>query len=237
MNTLQTIPVLNLSLAFIPVLVVLVILFFWSTGFRTAIHAVSRMLIQLLLIGYALTYIFTAEDAWLVAAILSIMLIASSWISLRPVIHKDRLLYIKSFTAIVIGGVSTLLLVTQFVLELDPWFLPQYMIPLAGMIFANSMNSISQAAERLESELVNKSSYPECRQKAFKAALIPQINSLFAVGLVSLPGMMTGQILSGISPLIAVRYQIVVMCMIFGSAGISAACYLLLYDRVKPGNA
>jgi len=61
-----------------------------------------------------------------------------------------------------------------------------------------------------------------------KAALIPIINSLFAVGLVSLPGMMTGQILSGISPLIAVRYQIMVMCMIFGAAGISAAAFLLL---------
>lgn len=58
--------------------------------------------------------------------------------------------------------------------------------------------------------------------------MIPVINSLFAVGLVSLPGMMTGQILSGVSPLIAVRYQIMVMCMVFGAAGISAALFLQL---------
>ncbi len=63
------------------------------------------------------------------------------------------------------------------------------------------------------------------------AALIPQINALLAVGLVALPGMMTGQILSGVDPLVAVRYQIVVMCMIFGSSGVAAACYLQAASR------
>jgi len=63
---------------------------------------------------------------------------------------------------------------------------------------------------------------------AYRAAMIPVINSLFAVGLVSLPGMMTGQILSGVSPLTAARYQIMVMCMIFASAGISTAIFLAL---------
>ena len=66
------------------------------------------------------------------------------------------------------------------------------------------------------------------RIEALKASLIPITNSLFAVGLVSLPGMMTGQILSGVSPFIAARYQIMVMCMIFASAGISAASFLAL---------
>ncbi|MEP1779528.1 ABC transporter permease, partial [Reichenbachiella sp.] len=70
--------------------------------------------------------------------------------------------------------------------------------------------------------------YTEARNTALRAALIPITNSLFAVGLVSLPGMMTGQILSGVSPLIAVRYQIMVMCMAFGSAGISVALFLVL---------
>ena len=72
----------------------------------------------------------------------------------------------------------------------------------------------------------------EARKIALQAALIPIVNSLFAVGLVSIPGMMTGQILSGVSPLIAARYQIMVMCMIFGAAGISAACFLWLAERV-----
>ena len=111
---------------------------------------------------------------------------------------------------------------------MSPWFLPSYMIPLAGMIFANSMNCISLAAERLEAELERNVSFDSARNIAFQAALIPITNSLFAVGLVSLPGMMTGQILSGVSPFIAARYQIMVMCMMFGSAGISSALFLTL---------
>ena len=64
--------------------------------------------------------------------------------------------------------------------------------------------------------------------------MIPQINALLAVGIVSLPGMMTGQILSGIEPLVAVRYQIMVMCMVFGSGGLGAAVYLTLARRARP---
>ncbi len=112
--------------------------------------------------------------------------------------------------------------------HLHPWYLPRYLIPLAGMIFANAMNSVSLAAERFEAEIKRDVDYDQARSIALRASLIPIINSLFAVGLVSLPGMMTGQILSGISPLIAVRYQIMVMCMIFGAAGISSACFLTL---------
>jgi putative ABC transport system permease protein len=102
------------------------------------------------------------------------------------------------------------------------------MIPLAGMIFASAMNSVSLAGERLEAELSRDVPYDEARKIALQTSLIPIINSLFAVGLVSLPGMMTGQILSGVSPIIAARYQIMVMCMIFGSAGISSALFLSL---------
>ena len=120
------------------------------------------------------------------------------------------------------------MLITQGVLAMDPWYLPSYMIPLAGMIFANAMNSVSLAGERLEAELDRGVSYERARVIALQTSLIPITNSLFAVGLVSLPGMMTGQILSGVSPFIAARYQIMVMCMLFGSAGISSASFLAL---------
>ena len=73
--------------------------------------------------------------------------------------------------------------------------------------------------------------FEQAREIAFKACMIPQINSLLAVGLVSLPGMMTGQILSGVDPLIAVRYQIMIMTMILSSAGISAIIYFLLKKK------
>jgi putative ABC transport system permease protein len=132
--------------------------------------------------------------------------------------------------AISIGGVATLLLVTQLVVEVEPWFSPRYVVPLAGMIFAGSMNAVSLAAERFQAETARNMALDEARRIALQAALIPIINSLFAVGLVALPGMMTGQILSGVSPLIAAQYQIVVMTMLFGATGISAALYLYLQD-------
>ena len=126
------------------------------------------------------------------------------------------------------GGVPVFLLVTQLVLSVEPWFSPRYVVPLAGMIFSSAMNAVSLAAERFQAERGRGLTYTESRNEALQAALIPIINSMFAVGLVSLPGMMTGQILSGVSPLVAVKYQIVVMCMLFGSSGISAAVYLVL---------
>ena len=117
---------------------------------------------------------------------------------------------------------------TQGVLDLQHLYSPSSVIPLAGMIFAGAMNSISLAGERLEAEINRDVTYEQSRSIALQASLLPITNTLFAVGLVSLPGMMTGQILSGVSPLIAVRYQIMVMCMIFGSAGISSAMFLTL---------
>ena len=84
------------------------------------------------------------------------------------------------------------------------------------------------AADRYQAEMLRGSSYLEARRTALQTALIPIINSLFAVGVVALPGMMTGQILSGVSPLVAAKYQIVVMTMLFGASGISAAAYLVL---------
>jgi putative ABC transport system permease protein len=230
-KSIQVIPIFNLGLAFIPVLVVIVIQYFWSKEHRNGIYGISRMLVQLVMIGYFLAYIFDAGNAWIVLSILAVMVSVASWIGLRTVKHRQLTLYPKAFVSLIIGGATTLILVTQGVLNLTPWYWPNYFIPLAGMIFANAMNSISLAAERLEAEIGRDMEYDQARNIAFRASLIPITNSLFAVGLVSIPGMMTGQILSGVSPLIAARYQIMVMCMVFGAAGISSACFLTL---VKP---
>jgi putative ABC transport system permease protein len=186
------------------------------------------MLAQLLLIGYFLTYIFDTHNAWIVLAVLAVMVFAASWIGLRTVGHRRLHLYPKALLALIVGGGTTLILVTQGVLNLAPWYWPNYFIPLAGMIFANAMNSVSLAADRLEAEIGRDVAYNKARNIAFRSSLIPITNSLFAVGLVSIPGMMTGQILSGVSPLIAARYQIMVMCMVFGAAGISSAIFLSL---------
>ncbi|MEH6347597.1 MAG: ABC transporter permease [Bermanella sp.] len=228
---IQTIPFLNLAIAFIPVMVGLFILLKWSLHTGNAVYALSRMLIQLLLIGYLLTYIFSSDSAFLVLAVLLVMVFSSSWIALGTIKAQRKTLFLYALLAISVGGGLTLVLISQGVLALDPWYTPQYLIPLAGMIFANSMNSVSLAGERIQAEMSRGVSYEAARKIALQAALIPVINSLFAVGLVSLPGMMTGQILSGISPLIAVRYQIMVMCMIFSSSIISGATFLVL---IKP---
>jgi putative ABC transport system permease protein len=204
-NSIQIIPFANLSVAFIPVFVVIGIFIKWSLGFGSALYAVSRMLAQLLLVGYCLAFIFDTDSVWIVTAILSVMALTSSWIALRTIKTGRRVLYKYALCSILLGGGMTLLLVTQGVLDLTPWYMPRYLIPLAGMIFANAMNSVSLAAERFEAEIERDVPYAQARTIALRAALIPIINSLFAVGLVSLPGMMTGQILSGISPLIAVR--------------------------------
>ena len=218
----------DLAVGFIPVLVTLAIIYYWSDNLRQATVAILRMLLQLLLIGYALEFIFGTNNQWVIVAVLAFMLAAASWIALGSLPIRRSTLLLHSFTAIAIGGIFNLVLVTQGVLHVTPWYQPAAMIPLAGMIFSNSMNCVSLAGERLFSDLELHGDYARARNAGFQAALIPITNSLLAVGLVSLPGMMTGQILAGTSPLIAARYQIMVMCMIFGSAGISTALFLWL---------
>jgi putative ABC transport system permease protein len=132
------------------------------------------------------------------------------------------------------------------VIGLEPWYDPRYLIPLAGMVIGNSMTGASLAVERLAAE------FRECREEietalclgssvslaaepavssAFRAALIPSINAMAAMGLVFLPGMMTGQILSGTEPLIAVKYQIAIMCVITGSVSLTTFLILRLGYR------
>ena len=226
--SIETISIVGLLWAFVPTAIALGLLYGWSMSMRSALHAVSRMLIQLLLIGYVLMFIFETTYAGVIVGVLGIMLLAASWIALRPLKQKALKHYKNALMAIFLGGMLALTVVTQGVLDLDPWYLPRYVVPLAGMIFASSMNAVSLAAERFEAELAQARIYTEARNAAFSASLIPIINSLFAVGLVTLPGMMTGQILSGVSPLIAAKYQIVIMCSVFGASGISAAVYLVL---------
>jgi len=230
-TALTTISLQGLVITFLPVAIVIGIMYRWSAGAPTAIYASLRMLIQLLLIGYVLVYIFETDQPVIVIAVLGIMLTTASWIAIRPLQNKQPQMYLNSLAAISVGGVLTLALVSQAVVGVEPWFSPRYVVPLAGMIFAGSMNAVSLAGERLQSEYDRGVPYVEARRIALQASLIPITNSLFAVGLVALPGMMTGQILSGVSPLVAAKYQIVVMTMLFGASGISAALYIVLANR------
>lgn len=236
-TSIYNISFIDLLWVFIPVGIVILIYIHWTKEKITLFYALFRMIIQLILIGYILTYLFDADSPYLVVLILCIMLIAASIIAMRPLQKRHKFLYFYAFTAILTGGIFTLLLVIFGVLDLHPWYEPKFLIPIAGMIFANAMNAVSISAERFESELSRDANYIDARATSYKAALIPIINALFAVGLVSLPGMMTGQILSGVDPLIAVRYQMMVMLMILGSAGISVAIFLVLLKNNSRKNA
>ncbi len=232
MNTaVQAITWQGLAMASIPTIAVIVIMWRWAAGAGTGLYATARMLVQLLLIGYVLVYIFEAGEPSIVLLVLTVMLVAASWISIRPLANKSRRVFVSAFLSIAVSGVLVLALVSQVVIGIEPWFSPRYLVPLAGMIFSGAMNTVSLAGERAYAEASRGASFPETRRVALEAALIPMINTLFAVGLVALPGMMTGQILSGVSPVVAAKYQIVVMLMLFGVAGLSAAMFITLERR------
>ncbi len=227
----DTISLGRLALASIPMAAVLAIMAYWHCQVGRALNAIGRMLLQLMLIGYVLVYIFETESGFMICGVLAVMVLAASWIALNTTDLPKSALFPPSLASVLFGGGITMLVITQGVLRLDPWYTPSIVIPLAGMIFAASMTNISLAVERLQAELDNGHAFRKARDIAFRTSMIPVINSFFAVGLISLPGMMTGQILSGVSPLIAARYQIMVMCMIFGAAGLSTALFLILIQR------
>lgn len=215
----------------VPLSIVFGIYWRWSGDGVTIPYAISRMFLQLIAIGYVLTYIFETKEWYFVVAILTVMLVVASIIALRPIAQKEPRTYLMSFVAILMGAGSTLLIVALFVLDLELWYEPRYIIPLAGMIFSASMNALSLAGERFNSEYSKKEEYTTARSIAYKASLIPILNTFFAVGLVSIPGMMTGQILSGVDPIVAVKYQMMVMFMILSSSGLSSAIYLSMIKR------
>ena len=226
MDQINIIPLSNLMLGFIPVAVLIIIMRFWGLNITSSLYANSRMLIQLLLIGYVLTYIFETDQPMIIALVVFFMIFMSSWIAMRPLKEKGIYSFIVIFLSLALSGLAVLFLISQYIVELPRWFEPSFIVPIAGMIFANSMNIVSLAGERFFVEKDRGENYENSRKIALETALIPLINALFAVGLVSLPGMMTGQILSGIEPLMAARYQIMVMCMMFSTAGLSAVTYM-----------
>ena len=228
MSSVTTIPIASLLLGFLPVLLLIGIMRAWGLNALQAMYANVRMIVQLLLIGYVLTYIFETDEPALVVLVVVFMIAMSSWIALRPLTDRGIKPYSIVTIAIGVSGLGVLILITQIILELPRWFEPRFVVPLAGMIFANSMNTISLAGERFHAERGRGEDYLSARRLAMEAAMIPQVNALLAVGLVSLPGMMTGQILSGVEPLTAARYQIMVMCMIFSTAGLAAVLYMAL---------
>jgi len=205
-----------------------------------------RMVVQLLAMGYLLHFVFAIKSPLPVLAILLVMGGFSLQVMGGHVKQKMPHFYRVVSCAIFIGCGGATFLFCSVIVGNTPWWDPRYLIPMAGMIIGNSMNGASLAAERLCSEMSGRREEMEAalclgassRQaaeaalgQAFRAALMTNVNNMAAMGVVMLPGMMTGQILAGIEPVVAVRYQIAIMCAITGSVSVTSYLILILGYR------
>jgi len=209
---------------------------------------------QLFVMGYALKLIFAWNVALLVVCVYLVMIVFAARIVAGRVKEPDVGYLWPTFLSMLAGYFVISVLVTGVVVQAEPWWKPQYFLPLGGMIVGNSMNALAIALERLFSSLRTRRAEVEMRlslgadyeeasreimAEALKAGMIPSINSMMGVGIVFIPGMMTGQILAGADPMLAVRYQIVVMLMLVGSTALSTLVALKLTRKrcFGPGQA
>ncbi len=215
---------------------------------RQIIIAGIRTVVQLALVGLVLKVIFDdAQLLWVVLMAIVMLSVASYETMAR---QKRRFSGMRAYG---IGALS--LFVSSFTVTLfallviignDPWYQPQYAIPLLGMMLGNTMNGIAISLDRLmnsawqqraiiEQRLMLGQSWKEAmtelRHEAMRAGMIPTINAMAAVGVVSLPGMMTGQILSGTPPIEAVKYQMMIMFMVAAGSGFGTVVALHLGAR------
>lgn len=209
--------------------------------------ATMRMTIQLILAGYILTYIFDNPHP-----LLTILIIMSMEIfAIRNVFKQVReklSMQMKSIITVSMlsGSLASLLYFNLIVIHFSPWYDPRYFIPIAGMIIGNSMTGItlgvktliqgfSASRARIEGALMLGAEPQEAAKpyvdNAFDSAVLPTINNMLGMGIVFLPGMMTGQILSGVSPLLAIEYQIAILLGILGSVSLTVIIFLLLGYR------
>ena len=220
-----------------------------SLGFKLQLEkslalATLRMVLQLAAIGFVLKALFATVSPWLTgAAALAMILFAGREIVAR---QERRFLGWWSYglgtacMATAAFAVTIFALTTQ--LQADPWYHPRFALPILGMVLGNTMTSISLGLDRLTSAAVREKPSIEAQlalgatrqeamrpftRAALRSALMPTINAMAATGLVSLPGMMTGQILSGVDPVEATKYQILIMFLIAGGTGLGAVAAVM----------
>lgn len=217
------------------------------SGSQELLISCLRMTVQLMLAGYLLTWILKTAALWLTGLVFVVMIIFAILNSIARMKRKVPSGLKKAVAmALAVGTTSCLLYFLLVVLRPDPWFDPQYVIPLGGMIIGNAMTGVTLAMERLLNTVAHQSDYIEGAlmlgakpaqamhdqlNTIIHAALLPTINSMMGMGIVLLPGMMTGQILSGASPLIAIKYQIAIMLAILGSVALTVVIFVQLGYR------
>ena len=211
--------------------------------------ASGRTVVQLGLLGLVLEWVFALDQWWIVLALLSSMVINAGFAAVRRTGWRFRGIWQTGLVAVTVSSVLVTAVVTEVVVGVEPWYRPQYVIPLMGMVLGNSLTGISLSLDRVMSELHTRRAEVEgalalgataweatrpILSEAVKTGLVPILNAMTVAGIVSLPGMMTGQILAGSPPMEAVRYQIVVMFMIAGAAALgSLLASLLAWRRLR----
>jgi len=207
-----------------------------------------RMIAQLLFIGLILRYLFANAEGWLVVLMSLVMLVAAG----REVQARQKR-RIRGITGYFIGtgamflsSFSVTLLALVTIVGVRPWYTPQYAIPLLGMLLGNTMTGIALAADKLSSQFYEQRNVIEqrlmlgqgwqeassdIRRDCMRTGMMPIINSMAAAGIVSLPGMMTGQILGGTPPLEAVKYQILIILLIAAGTGFGVIAAIWMTGR------
>lgn len=215
---------------------------------KSLLWGTFRAFLQLSLIGYVLNYIFKVNSLLIIVPVLLLMCFIASREATRRINNPPHRPGSIAFVSLTASTFLVGLIVVVLVISPQPWYSAQVVLPIFGMLLGNSMNAIALSLDRMYSEI--RSQAEEVEQllcfgaspweavrayvnKAITAGMTPIINSLMVVGLVSLPGMMTGQILAGMNPVAAVRYQFVVMIMI--AAAVAIGCLLIVglsYKRI-----
>jgi len=203
---------------------------------RQLLVAALRTTIQLLLIGFILKFLFDNLHLGWMSLVATVMLVAAGYEVMQRQKHRFRGVwgYGMGTLSMFLSSFSLALFSLVVIIGNDPWYQPQYAIPLLGMMLGNTMSGISLGLDRLtqsarqqraaiEARLMLGHSWSQAisliRHESMRVGMIPMINAMAAAGLVSLPGMMTGQILAGSPPLEAVKYQILIMFLITVGTG------------------
>ncbi len=239
----------DLALAAVLVLALAALTILLQLGlWKQIIIAGLRTTIQLSLIGFVLKWIFAQSSFFFITVMAMLMLLAAGREAARR--QKRRFRGAWGFTfgtlAMFLSSFTITALALVFVINNRPWYLPQYAIPILGMMLGNTMNGISLGLDRLTTTAWQQRSVIEgrlmlgqtwsqaiddIRRDSIRSGLIPIINAMSIAGLVSLPGMMTGQILAGAPPLEAVKYQILIMFMIASGTGFGCLAAVFFASR------
>jgi putative ABC transport system permease protein len=212
---------------------------------RLLIAAVCTV-VQLLCIGFVLEWVFRLNRWYVVLAMMSIMTLVAGVAAIQRTGFRYPGIWVRSVSATWASSWLVGMLALFVIVRVRPWYTPQYAIPLLGMILGNTLNGVSLGLDRFGNELSGRRDEVESLlalgatrweavrrpiQQSVKTGLIPTINAMMVVGIVSLPGMMTGQLLAGTSPVEAVKYQIVIMFLIASGTALGTVLVVLLSFR------